>query len=160
MKNQQSTPPRPPLAAMTCSAGLCETCRHRADSIANVTRWRSKGARGMPCDPAPKVECKEHEGYGLSGSRKFCEDYKAEPKGSATGGAPVNTDTRISMPVPEVALHPFVRDSDGFWRCPVCHGTGISPGESPKWQRPCGCCKGEGYHAPEPYRDPNPYPMR
>lgn len=67
--------------------GLCETCRHRADSIAKVARWRAKGAQGMPCDPAPKVECKDHEGYGLSGSRKFCEDYEANLECSHGGPA-------------------------------------------------------------------------
>jgi DnaJ-class molecular chaperone len=29
--------------------------------------------------------------------------------------------------------------------CPVCHGTGILPGESPPHRHDCGNCKGEGY---------------
>ncbi len=46
-------------------------------------------------------------------------------------------------------VRPFVRDSDGWIRCPVCHGDGIAPGESPRFQRPCACCGGDGYR-PEP----------
>lgn len=56
--------------------------------------------------------------------------------------------------------HQFIRDSDGWWRCVVCHGTGTSNGETPKWKRPCGHCKGVGYRPPEPYRPTNLYPMR
>lgn len=61
---------------MTENTGLCETCKHRAESIKNVLRWLKKGGHGLPCDPAPKAECKYHEGYGRENeTRTNCRDY-------------------------------------------------------------------------------------
>jgi hypothetical protein len=54
---------------------LCETCQHRFDSIARVVKWRERGSVGMVCDPAPRAECKDHDGYNRSGTKEFCTDY-------------------------------------------------------------------------------------
>lgn len=66
---------------------LCERCRHRAESRARVaqyldmheTRGTTPGATGgMICDPAPKAECKYHQGYNYlnSGNRAACQDFQ------------------------------------------------------------------------------------
>jgi hypothetical protein len=55
--------------------GLCETCRHRDESIECVRKWRERGGKGIVCDPAPRVQCKDHEGYGREGTREYCQDY-------------------------------------------------------------------------------------
>lgn len=60
---------------MNTPSGLCETCRHRADSIRRVQEWRDRGGKGMVADPAPKIECKDHAGYGLNATRTHCSDY-------------------------------------------------------------------------------------
>jgi hypothetical protein len=63
---------------MSKETGLCETCRHRAESMERVQGWLSRGAeaRGLPCDPTPRAECKDHEGYGRSGTKTECRDYE------------------------------------------------------------------------------------
>jgi len=62
---------------------LCETCQHRADSIARVIRAledfkpTNDSDVCMVCDPAPKAECKRHPGYGhKTESRDVCRDYQ------------------------------------------------------------------------------------
>ena len=55
---------------------LCGTCRHRAESIERVKKWQERGGKGMCCDPAPRAECKDHEGYYRAvGTKYFCRDY-------------------------------------------------------------------------------------
>lgn len=66
--------PRKPWAD-TVPKGLCEGCKHRAESIDRVKKWQERGSHGMVCDPAPKVECKDHDGYGREGSRTYCDDF-------------------------------------------------------------------------------------
>ncbi len=68
-----------PQVEATGSAGLCESCRHRAESIARVMRHLSHSVPGMVCDPTPKAECKSHFGYGLKMETKVnCADYVPE----------------------------------------------------------------------------------
>lgn len=62
---------------------LCETCQHRADSIARVNRAikefkpSSNDDVCVVCDPAPRAECKRHSGYGhKTESRDVCRDYQ------------------------------------------------------------------------------------
>lgn len=63
---------------------LCEKCQHRADSRARVAEFQlinmDRIAAGEPvrvCDPAPKYECKLHDGYGgPNESRERRDDYK------------------------------------------------------------------------------------
>ena len=50
-----------------------------------------------------------------------------------------------------VRVHPMVR-ADGLFQCVVCHGTGISQGQSFEHRKPCGNCKGDGYLPLPPYR--------
>jgi hypothetical protein len=57
----------------------CFSCQHRLDSIARITRYRERNPEGtgMPADPAPKIECKQHSGYGIEdATRVECRDYK------------------------------------------------------------------------------------
>ena len=65
---------------------LCERCQHRSDSRARVQEFikiqishgESPPFAGMVCDPAPKHECKVHEGYGRPvESRAECRDFEA-----------------------------------------------------------------------------------
>lgn len=58
-------------------AGLCDRCRHRADSIANCKEYLATGKTGMICDPAPKYECKQHKLYGREDyQKKACSDFE------------------------------------------------------------------------------------
>lgn len=48
---------------------LCARCFYRADSRRRCVEFaqlpRAPGVpRGLVCDPAPRAECKRHEGYG------------------------------------------------------------------------------------------------
>lgn len=61
--------------------GICDSCKHRADSIENVKKWRERGGEGMVCDPAPKVECKDHEGYGRYATKISCRDFIIQEEG-------------------------------------------------------------------------------
>jgi len=55
--------------------GLCDRCQHRADSRARCAAHR--GQHGIICDPAPRAECKRHEGYGRTPwSKEVCDDYQ------------------------------------------------------------------------------------
>lgn len=57
---------------------LCFSCQHRADSIARVLRYHKLNPLGgaMILDPAPKRECKQHSGYGVSDETRIeCGDY-------------------------------------------------------------------------------------
>ena len=57
---------------------ICFSCRHRVDSIKRVVDWRNRGGKGMVCDPAPKAECKRHNGYTGNDdeTREYCQDYR------------------------------------------------------------------------------------
>jgi len=65
--------------------GLCEGCFHRHDSRRRVEehiqmkleRGETPPFKGIVCDPAPKAECKDHEGYGVNppGTKTSCCDY-------------------------------------------------------------------------------------
>jgi hypothetical protein len=66
--------------------GLCGKCFFRADSKRRVTEFvrlkleRGQDAtKGLLCDPQPKHECKQHEGYGVdpAETRIECRDFSA-----------------------------------------------------------------------------------
>lgn len=63
----------------------------------------------------------------------------------------------MTTPPPPLVM-PMIRD--GLWRCVVCHGTGILPGESPPHRHDCPNCKGKGYLPPEKYRPTSFYRIR
>lgn len=64
---------------------LCFTCKYRAESIERCRKWSGVG---MVADPAPKAECKRHEGYGHPvESRDVCRDYEAKKSGESPAGA-------------------------------------------------------------------------
>lgn len=56
---------------------LCERCQCRSNSRANARWWSESGCLGVPIDPAPRHECKDHEGYGIDPprSRVECRDF-------------------------------------------------------------------------------------
>lgn len=57
----------------------CFSCQHREDSIARVSRYHKLNPLGgaMILDPAPKIECKQHSGYGIEdATRVECRDYR------------------------------------------------------------------------------------
>ena len=55
---------------------LCFNCVHRRDSITMVAKHIARGNRGIVLDPAPRHECKEHEGYGRAPkSLETCSDF-------------------------------------------------------------------------------------
>jgi DnaJ-class molecular chaperone len=55
---------------------------------------------------------------------------------------------------------PMIRKSDNWWRCAVCHGTGVHQFQSPKFNAPCSHCNGEGYKLPVPYQSTSTYHMK
>jgi len=58
---------------------LCEACRYRAES-----RRRVEERKGRPIlDPAPRAECKLHEGYGVEPAESLarCRDFEARGDG-------------------------------------------------------------------------------
>ena len=60
---------------------LCEKCHYREQSRESCREYLRKhpdGKGGMICDPTPKIECKDHELYGVSpvGNKTICHDFR------------------------------------------------------------------------------------
>ncbi len=58
---------------------LCEQCYYREQSRRNCREFLkiNPDGKGMVCDPAPKVECKDHELYGREVKNKIvCWDFR------------------------------------------------------------------------------------